>query len=220
MTKLVKIHLRCRNPTCLRFCLQTGDFPYCNTCSKRARYRGVLDVPALRVGHKRPYLKAARHFTKKPASRPSLAEIEVYLQSCRPWLRRQADFHRQGWGPKQRAKAVLAKIHQQRGPKAAALLLATCAGTAAMTMPHASQRYFKMQLAHSVFHLIKAEWFVWQGKRHKQRLRLQSRNLATALFELLRPLYFYWLEANRAAIIHRAATYKPLPPSQGATKRR
>lgn len=215
MSKLVKIHVRCRHPTCPRFCTHVRDRPYCNSCAKRRAYRGVLEVPCLTVREKDPYIKAAHYFARKPTSRPSIAEIEIFLLSCRPFLRRQADLHRCGWTTKEKVKAILATIYRQRGlvsgyrnPSAA--LLAVCAGTAAMTMPHGSQKYVRMQIARSVFHLLKAEWFVWKGKRRRQRVRLQSKHLAKALYDALRPFFYYWLEQYRPHIISRSKTYKPL----------
>lgn len=222
MSHLVKIPSRCRNPACMRLCLRVGDRLYCNNCAKRARYRGVLDVPCLTVPEKKAYIKAALYFARLKVSRPSLVEIEVFLQSCGIYHRRQADICRQGWRAPQKAMAILAIIHRQRiearkrrhTPTAAAQLLAACAGTMAMTMPTSNPRYVKMQVARSVVHLVKGEEFTWQGKRHRQRVRLQSRHLAKALYDALRPFWLYWLESHRIQIIHRASTYKPLPSSQ------
>ncbi len=218
MSHLVKIPSRCRNPACPRLCLRVGDRLYCNTCAKRARYRGVLDVPCLTVPEKKAYIKAALYFARLKVSRPSLVEIEVFLQSCGIYHRRQADICRLGWTAPQKAKAILSIVYRQRiearkrrhTPTAAAQLLAACAGTMAMTMPTSNPHYVKMQVARSIMHLLWSEWLTWQGKRRRQRIRLQSRHLAKALYDALRPFWFYWLEQYRPQIISRALIYKPI----------
>lgn len=189
----------CSVPTCPRALDALGQ--YCNFHGKRARRTGSLECANLKSPARRTYIKAARAVLQ---GSPALHEMTQRLDTCKPFLCRQADVLRRGWTNRERAKAVLAAIHQQRGHEAAVLILSAFLGTASMPMPSGAPRYYKVQVARAIYGLCRSEKQTLYGKTTLHRISLQGYRLAEALFVLVDEVCWPLKAELRQAIMTQA----------------
>ena len=96
----------CQVPTCPRPLDDKGLL--CVLHAKILQRNGSLEFAPIKGPDRKPYLDAMSQQLK---GSPVLNEITQLLESCKPWLCPQADVLRRGWLPRDKAKAILARIH-------------------------------------------------------------------------------------------------------------
>ena len=174
--------VQCRVSTCPRPLDPLGDGSLCNLHRKILTRNGSLEFAPIKGPDRKPFIEAAAKALK---GSPVLSEINQLLESCRPWLCPQADVLRRGWLPKEKAKAILARIHQQRGGDAALGVLAAFLGTASMPMQTSDPRYLKAQVARAVFRLLRSDNITLYGVTRRSRIGAQGWRIPAALYDLI-----------------------------------
>ena len=173
---------QCRVPTCPRSLDPLGDGTLCVLHRKVMVRNGSLECAPIKGPDRKPFIDAAAKALK---GSPVLSEVTQLLDSCKPWLCPQADVLRRGWLPKDKAKAILARIHHQRGDEAALEVLAAFIGTASMPMQTSDPRFLKAQVARAVFRLLRSDKVALYGVTKRSRIGAQGWRLPAALFDLI-----------------------------------
>jgi hypothetical protein len=106
-----------------------------------------------------------------------------------------------------KADAILWHIAKQRGDKTSRLMLASAAAVLSyQPMPTSSPMFLKVQCARAVWRLLKSDFIQLYGRRHRQKIGLQSRFVALELFKRVEPVLYFWLkDGGRAAITRKVA---------------
>ncbi len=204
---------RCSNLGCSQPKDQYGSL--CNRCGHRYRFTGALGLQNLTRAQRKPYIQAAAAILRKRTKSPNaqaLNEMQALLDSCKPYLRRQADVLRLGWGSKEKAKCLLANIARQRGTRASRVVLAAAAGAACCPKPTSNERYRKVQIARSVYSLCRSDKSTLFGRTISSRIPMAGIRLALALFDLVEPIFYYWLkDGGRVAVARKVAPTLTFP---------
>jgi hypothetical protein len=175
---------------------------YCNLHGHMSRYSGSAEHRNLTARERAPYIKAAHQILSDGSVGTSLgSDMDQLLESCRPFLCRQADVLRMGFTTREKAKSILAQIYKQRGDQASLLILSAAIGTASMTMKTSAPRYAHVQQARAVFHLLKSEKQEVFGVVTSHRIVLQGYRLAVALYDLIQETVWPMVEGLRKQIL-------------------
>lgn len=198
----------CPMPACPRPLDKVGL--YCNLHGKRLRRHGSLTCVSLKAPARKPYITAAASLLVGHTSAGLLHQVEELLASCRAYRGPQADVGCKGYTPKEKAKAILARIHQVHGAQASLKVMAAFLGTFSMPLPTSAPLYRKIQIARAIYGLCKSEKVTLFGKTTRQRISLQGWRIAVALYELLDTICWPVKESYAS----RIKTLAKKPPSE------
>ncbi|NOT22270.1 MAG: hypothetical protein HOP22_06035 [Nitrospiraceae bacterium] len=109
-----------------------------------------------------------------------------------------------GLRPAAKARCILVNIRRQRGADAARLILAAAIGAECCPKPTSNERYRKVQVARSIFRLLRSQSFELFDKRVVYRISLQGGRAALALCDMVEALTYFWTKDNRQRIVDAA----------------
>lgn len=173
----------CTRGGCARPRDRFGDL--CNNHGHMLRYTGSAHHKNLLRIARRPFITAASRVLTRTASRGLLNQGEELLMSCRAYCGPQADVGRKGYSAHEKAKAILARIHQVHEAQASLKVLAAFLGTFSMPMPTSAPRYCKIQIARAIYTLCTSEHVTLFGKTTTHRISMQGFRIAVALYDLI-----------------------------------
>jgi hypothetical protein len=170
----------------------------CGTHGKRSRQYGSATLPRLDSRMRRRYILLAKDLIPDEV----VHELDTLLSSLPVVDQRNV----RGLSAKERAMAILANIHKQRGSKAALLILAAAVGAECAPKETSNPRYAQVQVGRCVFRLLRSDFHILYGRRMKARISMQGFRTALELWKLVESAYYFWLkDGGRAAIARKVA---------------
>ena len=218
---------------CLTWGCSKPTLPVGNLCKRHHKVEtrsGAAYAPSIHARARAPFRRAVQHVLKLLRNRGDeatlvmLREMDALLR-CLPQYPAQNSLR--GLPPKERARALLYHIKRQESRyrarpanEGAALrilvhALAVEILSKAGKLPSSAPSYLKTQVARAVYGLLRSDVRVYEIESMRRpgvllknrvvtkKMSLQSKNVVRHLYNLLEPIYRFWLTRDNVAEVLR-----------------